>query len=321
MMLSSLSYWHIYDFIFPGIYRGGYAAGVALRLWHNHRFLNQDVVVRFLELVGDVHREGVFVAAGVAHQDVQVALAGTRQLAEGVEHRVQAAFVAVHAHWEPDGDRVLRYFALAEETAPGLIGHEGFGALDIFGSYHGVYLEDVGIHDGLHHGGDGNGLAFAGELRDLYFLAGYQQVVRGINDGGVIGLGGTRELLQGRQLGFRDVRGEGLDGIEVVFSAYLYVFRAEGVDEHGVSARAQGKGAAVGAHELGVHELARLRGVEVGLEVLRLLDGGHLQFDIHVDVQVQIQIQVQIEFQVQLQVGLAVVQRHTLAGNKRQNGQ
>lgn len=205
MMLSSLSYWHVNDFILPGIYRGGYAAGVAFRLRNNYRFLDQDVVVRLLELVGDVHREGVFVATGVAYQDVQEGLAGAGQLAEGVEHRVQAPFVAVHAHWEPDGDRGLRYFALAEETAPGLIGHEGFGALDIFSSYHGVYLEDVGIHDGLHHGGDGNSLAFAGEFRDFHFLPCYQQVVRGINDGGVIGLGGTRELLQGLQLGFRDV--------------------------------------------------------------------------------------------------------------------
>ena len=182
-----------------------------------------------------------------------------------------------------------------------------------------MYLERVGLHDGLTAGVDDNLLAVHCLLGNDDVFTGYEQMVRGIDDGAlrfVANSSGTG--IEGGTLGGGDVAGECLEGLDVALAPDLGILRSEAVDHHLIGSRRCRDGAARWSHELGVEQLSVIRMIEQHFIVLRHLDGLlHLHVDIHIDVDVQLYLQVERQRQDDL-LQLQIVERHALA---RQAGQ
>ena len=135
----------------PGVNGGGYTSS-AFTGWRNVYLLvyHDDVVtvrLRMVELLGDVRRDTYLLSLRIGDEQVQEAVALTRQFAKGVEHGEEASLLTVHSHGEPDGGRLLADFRTSEEAASRLVGDEGLDALDVFSALDVGHLEGVGLYD------------------------------------------------------------------------------------------------------------------------------------------------------------------------------
>lgn len=298
-----LSYRDIVVLFCPGVDGGGDAAAFTFRLGDDEGLVDGDLVVGLLELVGDVLGDGMLVASGVLDDDVQVALALARQLAEGVEGGGEPARGAVHLHGEVDGGGLGALLAKPEEGAAGLVGDEGVDAGYVFRSRDVGQLEAVGLHDGGCRCRDGDDALLSAEGRYLHLLLRHQQVVGGVDDGPwCLVFAAACERCQLGLLYPGDVAGEGLEGADAALAPYLCPLRAEGVDHHVVGAWCLVHRAAVTAHELGVHQCPCLSVVEAHLHVFR-----HLYLGVRLLADLQVDFQFEFQAECQLQVGVLSV--------------
>lgn len=228
---------------------------------------------------------------------MQIAATLAWQLTKGVEGGLDAFDAYLRIDGEVDGGWLCTQYTASEVVTAGLIGDEGFYLLDVLHTRKVGHLKAVGLDDSLAIGLDRHHAVFD-EFRQIHFQVRHQQMVGGVDDGAwSLVLATAREAGQFSRLQVGDIAGEGLQGVDVAFAAYLGPFGAEVIDHHVVSVARNVQFAAIALHVFCALLLVGLRVVVAHLHHLREVDLG-VGLVVHLKVVAHIEIQAELEYQV-----------------------